>query len=154
MARFEMEFPENLLEGLDDLIEEVAPKMIEEALPIYKDSIEKSVKNVLSNAPENIKRRTGSLEKSVCTYGPKETSNGAYIGILTFNGASEKTVYKRKKGNHEHTEPFRNYQKALALEYGNSHQVARPFMDNAKNSCESKVIETMQSVFDREVDVT
>ena len=76
----------------------------------------------------------------------KKTVNGAYIGYLTAEGASTKSTYTRENGK---VEPFRNYQKALALEYGNSHQPARPFMQSAVNSSEDKVLEKMQEVFER-----
>ena len=41
--------------------------------------------------------------------------------------------------------------KAAGLEYGNSHQTPKPFLQNAVNSCENKVIEKMQEVFKNEV---
>lgn len=88
---------------------------------------------------------TGELISSIKRK-TKKTVNGAYIGYLTAEGASTKSTYTRENGK---VEPFRNYQKALALEYGNSHQPARPFMQSAVNSSEDKVLEKMQEVFNR-----
>lgn len=140
MAQFEMDFPENILDGLDDMIDDVAPKMINEALPIYQKSVSESIGKVLSTAPEDVKRQTGELEKSVAAKGPKQTKDGAYIGNIVFEG------YDQKKSP--------NVLKAVALEYGLTSKIypPRPFLDNAKNSCESDIISTMQKVFNEEVD--
>lgn len=138
MAEFDFDFP-NILDGLEDVVEEAAPKMIKEALPVYQNSVQSSL------APH---KDTGDLIDSIRCKGPKRTKTDAYIGYLTADGTSRKTTYTRENGK---TEAFRNYQKALALEYGNSHQAATPFLQNAKESCEDAVMEKMQQVFDREV---
>lgn len=137
MAVFDFDFPDNIFDDVLNIFDEAAPKMIDEALPIY----ESSVKNELQ--PH---RDTGELIASIRRKKPKKTVNGAYIGYLTAEGASTKSTYTRENGK---VEPFRNYQKALALEYGNSHQPARPFMQSAVNSSEDKVLEKMQEVFNR-----
>lgn len=137
MAVFDFDFPDNMFDDVLNIFDEAAPKMIDEALPIY----ESSVKNELQ--PH---RDTGELIASIRRKKPKKTVNGAYIGYLTAEGASTKSTYTRENGK---VEPFRNYQKALALEYGNSHQPARPFMQSAVNSSEDKVLEKMQEVFNR-----
>lgn len=36
MANFDFDFPEDMLSGLDSILDDVAPKMIEEALPTYQ----------------------------------------------------------------------------------------------------------------------
>ena len=88
MANFDFDFPEDMLSGLDSILDDVAPKMIEEALPIY----EKAVKNKLEKH-----RDTGELIASIHCKQSK-TKTGAYIGYLTADGSSGKTTYKRKNG--------------------------------------------------------
>ena len=84
-----------------------------------------------------VKRQTGDLEKSLKILPPKRTKTGAYIGSVNFVGYDA-------KGSP-------NPVKALGLEYGNNHQVARPFMQKAANSCRAEVTDKMQQVFNREV---
>lgn len=136
MAVFDFDFPDNMFDDVLNIFDEAAPKMIDEALPIYESSVKSELQ------PH---RDTGELISSIKRK-TKKTVNGAYIGYLTAEGASTKSTYTRENGK---VEPFRNYQKALALEYGNSHQPARPFMQSAVNSSEDKVLEKMQEVFNR-----
>lgn len=140
MANFDFDFPEDMLSGLDSILDNVAPKMIEEALPVY----EKAVKNKLEKH-----RDTGELIASIHCKQSK-TKTGAYIGYLTADGSSGKTTYKRKNGK---SEPFRNFQKAMGLEYGtkDGREPARPFMQAAVNASEEQVLDKMQQVFNREV---
>lgn len=137
MANFDFDFPEDMLSGLDSILDDVAPKMIEEALPTYQKALEDSVRTVISTASEDVKRQTGDLEKSLKILPPKRTKTGAYIGSVNFVGYNA-------KGSP-------NPVKALGLEYGNNHQVARPFMQKAANSCRAEVTDKMQQVFNREV---
>ena len=130
MARFDFDFPKEFDEQIRKLsnIDEIAPKMINAALPIYQNAIKASL---------SIHNRTGSLQKSVSIKKAKKAKSGAYVGNVVFKG------YDKKK--------TANTIKAAGLEYGNSHQTAKPFLQNAVNSCESKVIEKMQEVFKNEV---
>lgn len=137
MAVFDFDFPDDMFDDVLNIFDETAPKMIDEALPIYESSVKSELQ------PH---RDTGELISSIKCKKAKKTVNGAYIGYLTAEGASSKSTYTRENGK---VEPFRNYQKALALEYGNSHQSARPFMQSAVNSSEDKVLEKMQEVFER-----
>lgn len=137
MAVFDFDFPDNILDDVLNVFDEAAPKMIDESLPIYESAIKSELQS---------HRDTGELIGSIKCKKAKKTVNGAYIGYLTAEGASSKSTYTRENGK---VEPFRNYQKALALEYGNSHQPARPFMQAAVNSSEDKVLEKMQEVFER-----
>ena len=126
MAGFEFDFPDDILGDVSSMIDDVAPAMINEALPIYENAI----KNELE--PH---RDTGALIASIRCKKAKKTSTDAYVGYLTAVGEKE--------------DGFRNYQKALAIEYGNSHEAARPFMQSAANSSEKSVLDKMQEVFDR-----
>ena len=42
MANFDFDFPEDMLSGLDSILDDVAPKMIEEALPVYEKAVKTS----------------------------------------------------------------------------------------------------------------
>lgn len=142
MAKFNVDFPVNLLEGLETMFDTAAPKMIDAALPIY----EKAVKTALEEH-----RDTGELIESVRCNSAIKTKTDAYIGYLTAEGESKKSTYKKKKAGTIKVMPYRNYQKILALEYGNSHQKATPFLGRAQASCEAKIKEKMQKVFNEEV---
>ena len=76
MANFDFDFPEDMLSGLDSILDDVAPKM--------KNKLEKH-------------RDTGELIASIHCKQSK-TKTGAYIGYLTADGSSGKTTYKRKNG--------------------------------------------------------
>ena len=90
MANFDFDFPEDMLSGLDSILDDVAPKMIEEALPTYQKALEDSVRTVISTASEDVKRQTGDLEKSLKILPPKRTKTGAYIGSVNFVGYDAK----------------------------------------------------------------
>lgn len=138
MANFDFDFPEDIFGGIENIFDEAAPKMIDAALPIYKDSVETSLKQSISTAPEDAKRQTGELVDSVKQKKAKRTKTDAYIGTITFEGVDS-------KGSP-------NMVKALGLEYGTSRgQVARPFLQRAKESCEKEAVDTMQEIFNREV---
>ena len=126
MANFQFDFPDDILSDVSGIFDVVAPEMIDEALPIYENAVKTELQ------PH---KDTGDLIKSVRCKKAKKTSTDAYIGYLTAEGAKE--------------DGFRNYQKALAIEYGNSHEPARPFMQSAANSSEKKVLDKLQEVFDR-----
>ncbi len=136
MAGMDIEFPDNIFEGLEDLFDEAAPKMIDAALPAYKDAVENSLKKSISSAPEDVKRQTGNLAASLSGLKAERTKTDAYIGAVVFSG-------KDAKGSP-------NIVKAMGLEYGNTHQMARPFLQRAADSCEKEVTDIMQEIFNRE----
>ena len=137
MANLKIDFPTDMFSDLDGLFDEAAPKMIGEALPIYKKAMEDSIKTAISTAPEDVKRQTGDLPKSLEIVEPKRTKTDAYIGSVEVSGYDA-------KGSP-------NPVKAMGLEYGNYHQSASPFMQKASNSCRAEVEDKMQQVFNREV---
>lgn len=136
MARMDIEFPDDVLEGLEGLFDEAAPKMIDAALPVYKDAVENSLKKSISSAPEDVKRQTGGLAASLSGIKAEHTETDAYIGAVVFSG-------KDAKGSP-------NIVKAMGLEYGNTRQTARPFLQRATDSCGKEVIGIMQEIFNRE----
>lgn len=137
MGRFEFDIPDDLFKELKDSFDDVAPKMIDAALPVYQKAMEQSIKESVSSAPEAVKRQTSGLVKSLTVRKAKQSDTNAYIGNIVFAG-------KDPKGSP-------NVVKAMGLEYGNSHQIPSPFMQRAVNSCEKNVLAKMEEVFNREV---
>ena len=130
MGRFEFDIPDDLFKELEDSFDDVAPKMVDAALPVYQKAMEQSIKESVSSAPEAVKRQTFGLVKSLTVRKAKRSDTNAYIG--------------NPKGSP-------NIVKAMGLEYGNSHQSSSPFMQRAVNSCEKNVLAKMEEVFNREV---
>lgn len=137
MGRFEFEMPGDLFDGLGDRIDDIAPKMINAALPIYQKAIGKYLRQSISTSPEAVQRQTGDLVGSLGIKKAKQAKNGAYIGSIVFKGTD-------KKGSP-------NVIKAAGLEYGNSRQAPKPFLQKAVEECTKEVEEKMQEVFNSEV---
>lgn len=138
MASFNIEMPDIIEQQLSKIsnIDELAPQMINAALPIYEKSVRNAVSSVIRNEDGD---STGALVRSVGTTKAKKCKNGGYIGNIVFKG-NGRHVYKNK------VQVVRNMQKAVSLEYGTAHEAARPFMGKAKSECEQAVIDKMQEV--------
>ena len=136
MASFSFDIPDDFLSGLD-LTDELAEEMINAAKAKYKDSIVRSARMSISTLPENVRHQTGEMLKNIEHRKAKKAKNGAYIANISFDGVDSKGV--------------RNMLKAAELEYGNSHQDAKPFMQKAKNDCEQAILDKMQEVYNRRV---
>ena len=148
MANFTFDIPTDFLKQLGKLqdIDRIAPIMIDEALPTLEASFKRNLNGVLKDP-------TGELLASIKMVTSKKVKNGGYYGYVTAKGASKKKMYKRRDftGAVKREEPYRNYQKILALEYGTSKQGPRPFITRAIKNAEPEVLRKMQEVFDREV---
>ena len=123
MAVFDFDFPNDMFDDVLNIFDETAPKMIDEALPIYESAVKSELQ------PH---RDTGELISSIKCKKAKKTENGAYIGYLTAEGASTKSTYTRENGK---VEPFRNYQKALALEY--EKQIEQEMLERQRREMEA-----------------
>lgn len=149
MARFDFQLPEQFMEQLKRCanIDEIAPKMIDEALPIVERAF---IKNLEPH------RDTGELIKNLKILPAKKYKNGAWGGVVTATGVARGKYYIRKRKLGERLkEGYRNYQKLLALEYGTSRgQRPTPVIDRTINDSEEKVLNKMQEVFEREVNQT
>lgn len=137
MGRFEFDIPDDLFKELEGSFDDVAPKMIDAALPVYQKAMEQSIKQSVSSAPEAVKRQTAGMVQSLTVKNAKISKTNAYIGTISFDG-------KDVKGSP-------NVVKAMGLEYGNSHQSPSPFMQRAVNACEKEVIAKMEEVFEGKV---
>lgn len=83
MGRFEFDIPDDLFKELEDSFDDVAPKMIDAALPVYQKAMEQSIKESVSSAPEAVKRQTSGLVKSLTVRKAKQSDTNAYIGNLS-----------------------------------------------------------------------
>lgn len=154
MGKFDFEIPDDFIEQLGRLadIDNVAPKMLNEAAPILRDAIKTKVKNDYSSKGRKIRyiksegmfkpkygeyTQTGSLLKGVRMSRSRKIKDGGFYAEVYFSGKDEKGVP--------------NAAKAVWLEYGTSKQYARPFIKKVVKDNEQKVIRKMQEVFEREV---
>lgn len=145
MAKFSFQLPDQFMEQLKRCanIDEIAPKMIDEALPIVERAF---IKNLEPH------RDTGELIKNLKILPAKKYKNGAWGGVVTATGIDQGKYYIRKRALGERKkEGFRNYQKLIALEYGTSRQRPTPVIDKTVRDAEKDVIDTMQAAFEREV---
>lgn len=143
MGSFSLDFPSDFQKIIEDQanMDRIAPKILDETLPIA----EAAMKNALQDHND-----TGDLLKSIQS--KKKSNSNGHFGYVTAIGTAKGKTYNRKQRNRTKQEPYRNYQKLLALEYGTSKQNATPFLDKAISDCEDKVIEQAQKVIENEVD--
>lgn len=129
MAKFDIYGIDDFMKEVSQIdIDRIAPKMLEESVPI----LEKSVK-----AESEKHRDTGAMEVSIKATGANINARGHYICVRP-TGRDEKGV--------------RNMEKMVYMEYGTSKQKATPVLSPAVRKAEDPVTEKMQEVFSREVD--
>lgn len=129
MAKFDIHGIDDFMKEISQIdIDRIAPKMLEESVPI----LEKSVR------AESAKHRdTGAMEESIKATGANINARGHYICVRP-TGRDEKGV--------------RNMEKMVYMEYGTSKQAATPVLSPAVRKAKDPVTEKMQEVFNREVD--
>ena len=129
MAKFEVQGIDDFMKEISQIdIDRIAPKMLEESVPI----LEKSVR------AESAKHwDTGAMEESIKATGANINARGHYICVRP-TGRDEKGV--------------RNMEKMVYMEYGTSKQAATPVLSPAVRKAEDPATEKMQEVFNREVD--
>ena len=132
MGKFDFEISPEFIKQLGRLadVDRIAPKMIDEAIPILLD-------NVKSETAQH--RQTGDMYKSIKKTKAKKTQKGGYF-------ASVRPTGKDRKG-------VRNMEKMAYLEYGTKKQSATPVLTKALKDSENAVLNKMQEVFEREVKV-
>lgn len=131
MAQFDIHGFDDLMAELDSLgnFEEIAPKMLEEAVPILE-------KEVIRQAEKHWD--SGDMVRSIKRTGASVFKNGGYYACVRPTG-------KDKKG-------VRNMEKMAWLEYGVKGRSGVPILTKAVLNVEQKVLDKMQEVYDREVD--
>lgn len=129
MARFDIDGFDEVIRDLENLgrFDEIAPKIIEESIPILEAEVRKEVSRY---------KDTGAMAASIKKTGATAHNDGYYACV--------RPTGKDAKG-------VRNMEKLAYLEYGTSREAARPVLTKAVNSAEPKVLKKQQEVFDREV---
>lgn len=133
MAQFDVHGLDELMMELDRLgnFDEVAPAMLEEAVPILEKEVIKQATPFWDS---------GDMVKSIKkTNAIKGKWGGFYICV--------RPVGKDRKG-------VRNMEKLVWLEFGVRGRAATPIITKAVLNTEQKVIDIMQEVFKREVGAT
>lgn len=148
MAKFSFNIPDDFIKQLGRLqdIDEIAPMMIDEAIPILE-------RNVKAEASKH--RDTGDMVESIKSTKAGKSQYGGYYAVTRPTGyASRGWKYAKTKKNAGQKEKVRNMEKLIYLEYGTSDQPATPILTKAIKDSEDAVLEKMQEVFNREVDKT
>ncbi len=127
------------MDGIDDLIrqleasgniENIAPMMIEESIPILEEELKKVVQQEADRG-----YATGELVRSIKKSRSMRNEYG-YFGIVRPTGKDSNGV--------------RNMEKLAYLHYGTAKQPARPVVNKAVFHVERRVIDKMQEVYNRE----
>lgn len=131
MANFHVDGIDDLIRELDEAgkFDDIAPEMIEAALPILEDSLKETVQNEANKG-----YATGEMVASIKKSRVMRNQYG-YFGIVHPTGTDKKGV--------------RNIEKLAYLHYGTCKQEARPVVNKAVFHVEKKVIEKMQEVYNR-----
>lgn len=153
MAYFNFEISPEFLKQIGRLadVDRIAPKMLEEAVPIVEEKLRNAIKTSHS--------RTGDLYKSIQSFKPRKTKSGAWIISAAPTGRANKLkragkVYKRSKsGRKTSGVALYNDDKLFYLEYGTSKQPATPVITKVVKDSEPAVLAKMQEVFNREVGI-
>lgn len=142
MAQMEIDFPEDMLNGLLDVdAEDLCKQMIDSAAQIMEESMKKEMRSVIQHSGDS------ELVASVKTSKAKKAKNGAIIAFTGPKGNSKNYYYRNgKKGRRIQVS---NVLKAIWLNYGRVGQPARPFLTKAVNNAHQKVMEKMQQTYDQ-----
>ena len=142
MAQMEIDFPEDMLNGLLDVdAEDLCKQMIDSAAPIMEESMKKEMRSVIQHSGDS------ELVDSVKTSKAKKAKNGAIIAFSGPKGNSKNYYYRN--GKKDRRIQVSNVLKAIWLNYGRVGQPARPFLTKAVNNAHQKVMEKMQQTYDQ-----
>lgn len=130
MAKFSYNPPADFLKQLGRLaqIDEVAPMMVDEAIPIVRNKLKKEV-------AYNV--RTGALQESIRATKSKKLKSGSQYACAMPTGTDENGT--------------RNMEKFAYLEFGTSKQAATPVITTVLGDTEGSVNQKMSEVFKREM---
>lgn len=139
--RMNATFPKEIEEQLDRMVnlDKIALKMLDAAAPELVKAVKKRLKK---------HDRTGELINSVKARKTKKTKTDAYIKKIEFAGYD-----KKRKPTPSQPRGVPNAVKAAGIEYGNANQTPEPFLQSAVNDSESKSVEIMQEVYEREAKI-
>lgn len=128
----------NRLSRLGNRINDIAPKMLDAG----SAPLERKIK---ANAERH--KKSGELVKSIKRVKPKQDKNGVWKQRIEFKGYD-----KKRKSTPSDPRGVPNARKALAIEYGNVNEPAKPFIRPAVIQTQNESTAAMQVVFNREVD--
>lgn len=145
MAKFSFELSPEFLKTLGRLanVDKVAPKMIDEAMPLLTPKLIKEV---------GLHQGTGELQASIKATRAKASPKGGFFASSRPTEKSESYVDAKGKIRYRKI-PIRNMDKLAYLEYGTSKQAPRPVLTTALKDSEDTVLNKMQEVFNREMGV-
>ena len=130
MAKFDFNIPDGFIKQLGRLsdVDRIAPKMIDEAIPILLDNVKRETAR---------HKLAGDMHKSIKATRAKKSPKGGFYALVRPTGTDSKGV--------------RNIEKMVYLEYGTSTQASAPTLTKAIKDSETAVLKKMQEVFEREV---
>lgn len=140
MAYWEINSPTEILKQLElaGKSETVIPAMLNAAAKPMKRSIVKRV---------SVHDREGAyqhLSQSVEMEKAKRNKNGDWVCKVVFKGYD-----KTRKPTKEYPKGTPHTLKAAGLEYGNSHEAARPFLTTAVKDAEPEILEALQYEYNK-----
>lgn len=143
MAGFEVNFPDDLLNGLlENEAEDVCVQAIKEAAPVLVESMKKSARAAVMHPGES------EMVDSIAASEPKRTKDGTAIIATVGPRGESSNYYYDKKSKKKRKYKVSNALKAIWKEYGIAgKQAPRPFIANATKNAEEKVIEKMQESY-------
>ncbi len=145
MGKFDFYFDERLtrqLEKLANFDEEIAPRVLNESVPILESYVKKEAAK---------HKRTGILVNSIKKTKAIKNKYGWFVSVrptgMSKEVMGEDGVVRPRK------EPVRNMEVMAHLEYGTSEQEPIPILTKALKDAESEVAEKMQEIFNEVVKI-
>ena len=143
MAKFDFNISDDFLKTLGRMqdVERIAPKMIDNAMPILLGNVKNEVAK---------HKRTGDMFKSIKKTKAKAIKKGGFFavvrptGVSTHYMSSDGTVKERKK-------PVRNMEILAHLEYGTSKIKPKAILSKSVKDSESAIEKSMQRTFEEEM---
>lgn len=129
MANFDFDFAELFEKQMEqlDVIDEIAPKMLESATPILQKNLTMELQS---------HTQTAQMVNSIKATKPKKGKTG-WTSTVRPTG-------KDKKG-------VRNMEKLVYLQYGTSKQAATPVLEAVVNKSTIPVADALQETFNKEI---
>lgn len=145
MGSLDFDFPDDVCKLLEDIANDdgLVIECLESVRDITRDSVEKELHRFDA---------TGEMANSVkCTPPTQNKDGNGYHIFARPTGYSEHTYNRTNKKGDETKYKVGNGLKAVWLQYGNSHQSPRPWLESAKANCEDETIDRMQEVINKRI---
>ena len=149
MATMTIDMPDDLFgDLLKSDFEDIAQEAIKATIPEAEQAVKDSVRSVIKD-----KSRTELIESFKAT----DVMQSKDDGMVAFVRAQGKPKRggRRKRGDRTHgTRDVSNNDIAFWLEYGNSHQGAKPFIGKAADKVRAKFADTCQDILNKKTGAT